>query len=639
MAVITHDDLNGKAEHVCETRKTGGGLLLLGIVALPACSPGGHSSGEGSVVQTVTSALGASPATWRQEGPMPLTNCGVHGAAVRRLHRGGAAGGRRSVGRHLPRHGERRHLQDDRFLCEYDRRHPAGAGPLEPAHRWRSVAVDGRAGDGPDEILRPSSPAPATFSSEGATGTQGVVYLLKNGGANVTTISDSNLVGHKISAIDDPGEPGAGDHLRLRPIRPPGRRWRIRASRDGGHTGRASSAPEVSPRASATGGTWSPTRAIPIATTSSPERAATATPVHQGGIYVGTNSGQTWTMISALDTTSDIQSKLNNARSARLAVSPAGRLYLEIIQFNEPVYVGYTDDGGHHFKAMDLPSFPPANCDSGTPPNQVNPVAITNVTVGADGKALVTTSGPRCKADPGGTRVRITGVQGLPALSGDYVTIAVPDGDNKPSPTQLTLGDPLIADGNGNPITIMAADLVGGVAAPSGNGDRDRRHPPAVGGAKQWARRQAGHRRQSSPPTPNLFYISGDATDEMVVRGDTTAGATGGFPSPQWVSIAQRRDHQRHASPRGHAPPCVRHERQPALVCDGGLYLRKNPQSVDAWYDLNGDLRPPRCTMSRSTRSRTGSSAGCRTTERPASARASARQFPGAISTATTAAT
>src|SRR5205823_4306679 len=52
-------------------------MSLLGIVALPACSPRGRSLGEGSV-QTKTSALGTSPATWRQEGPTPLTNCGVH---------------------------------------------------------------------------------------------------------------------------------------------------------------------------------------------------------------------------------------------------------------------------------------------------------------------------------------------------------------------------------------------------------------------------------------------------------------------------------------------------------------------------------------------------------------------------------
>src|SRR3954462_9927222 len=50
------------------------GIRVIGILALPACSPGGHA-GEGKL-ESVTGALGVSPAVWRPEGPAPITNCG-----------------------------------------------------------------------------------------------------------------------------------------------------------------------------------------------------------------------------------------------------------------------------------------------------------------------------------------------------------------------------------------------------------------------------------------------------------------------------------------------------------------------------------------------------------------------------------
>jgi hypothetical protein len=563
-----------------------GGMSLLGIVALPACSPRGRSSGEGSV-QTVTRALGISPATWRQEGPTPLTNCGVHalpfddctGAAQQTVvdPTNGAI--------YLAT------VNGGIFKTTDSYANTIGANPPVPVH-WNPLINNGPSLSMSALAMDPTDPSTliagtGTYSSEGATGTQGVIYLLKNGGATVTTSND--LVGHKISAMTIRGSLALAITSDYGVFGVPAGGGAF-ASHNGGKNW--SSILGTGGLPSNIGNGWDlvtdPSNSdryyLAAGTGNNPDLSVP----RQGGIYVGTNSGQAWVKISGFDASSGVQSKLDHAGSARLAVSPTGRLYLEIIQFNEPVYVGFTDDGGHHFTAMDLPSFPPATCDSGS---SLNPVAITSVTVGAQGEALVTTSAPRCRADANGTRVRITGVQGLPTLSGDYVLIGVPDSSGHASPTELTVADTLMADGNGNPIEITAADLVGGAPPPPGT-------VIGTGGTLlQWEGPNGGQGDKQaiaadpSPATPNFFYISGDFTDEMVVRGDTTQGATGGIPSPQWVSIANS------GTTNGTRPHVdTRHlafdtSGNLLVTCDGGLYVRKNPQGPEDWYTLNGNAQ------------------------------------------------
>ncbi len=45
------------------------------------------------------------------------------------------------------------------------------------------------------------------------------------------------------------------------------------------------------------------------------------------------------------------------------------------------------------------------------------------------------------------------------------------------------------------------------------------------------------HAIGADPTNPNVVYVSGDNSNEMIVRGDTTE-ARGGVPSRQWVSIS-----------------------------------------------------------------------------------------------------
>src|SRR5206468_3316069 len=120
-----------------------------------------------------------------------------------------------------------------------------------------------------------------------------------------------------------------------------------------------------------------------------------------------------------------------------------------------------TDNQGQNVTTMDLPRFLPG-CDKGGGPN---PVAIASVTVLADGRVLVTTANPRCLVSPGNTRVRISGVQGLPDITGDYILVPFPDGATNPSNTQFTLADILLQDATANglvPRPITATGLIGG---------------------------------------------------------------------------------------------------------------------------------------------------------------------------------
>jgi hypothetical protein len=567
-------------------RNVAWGLQLTGSVALAACSPGGHSSSQSSV-RTTTGALGTSPAIWRQEGPAPITNCDAStlpfsdctGAAQQPVvdPTTGAV--------YLATVNGGIFKTTDSFA------NTIFNNPPSPIH-WTPLIDSGPSLSMSALAMDPADPSTliagtGTYSSEGATGSQGVVYILKNGGANVTTVDDPNLRGHKITALTIRGSLALATTSDYGPYGTPAGGGAFRSG-DGGHSWQSLLGTGGLP--SDIGDGWDL-----VADPSNADRyylvAGTGANTgefvsHQGGIYLGTNSGQTWTMISGLDASSGIQFKLDNAQSARLAVSPAGRLYLEIIQYNQPLYVGFTDNRGQNFTAMDLPRFDPG-CDA----NTSNPVAITNVTALADGRALVTTAGPHCLASPGSSRVHISGVQGIPALTGDYVPIAVVDNNGVPSSTELTLGDPLLTVSNADqsPRPILVVDLVGGVQPPPGT-------VIGTGGAlEQWQGPNFGQGDKQAiaadPTNPKYVYVSGDAPDQRVVRGDTTQTVTGGLDSLQWASISGAG-----ATNGTHPHADTRHlafdtSGNLLVTCDGGFYLRKNPQVVDAWYTLNGDAQ------------------------------------------------
>ena len=175
------------------------GLQVIGIVALQACSPGGHSPGEGNV-ESITSALGVSPGIWRPEGPAPITSCGTSlpfsdcsgaaqqavvdptsGAIYLATINGGVFKSTTTTANTIfsnpPSRMQWTPLTDDRPSLSMS------ALAIDPSNPQSLIAGTGQ------------------YSSFGAVGAQGVVYVLANGGATVTTVDDPLLRGQRISAL------------------------------------------------------------------------------------------------------------------------------------------------------------------------------------------------------------------------------------------------------------------------------------------------------------------------------------------------------------------------------------------------------------------------------------------------------
>ncbi len=548
----------------------------MGMVALSACSPRSHSSSDTSL-QTVTRALGVSPAVWRAEGPAPIANCGnslpfsdCTGAAQQTvvdptngvIYLATVNGGifksttttASTIFNNPPSRMQWTPLTDDRPSLSMS------ALAMDPSNPQSLIAGTGQ------------------YSSFGAVGVQGLIYVLANGGTTVTTVDDPNLHGHRISALTIRGN--------LALATTDDNSGGVFCSQDGGmhwssQLGNGGLPANIGPAWRLVADPSNANRYYVVVGNQGTGNA---------GIYLGTNSGSScasggfsWALISGIDTSSGVQFRLNNAQTARLAVSPAGRLYLEIVQSNQAVYVGYTSDQGQHFTAMDLPRFPVPQSSCG--PGGASTVSITKVTALADGRVLVTTASPRCLVSPGNSRVHISGVQGLPSIAGDYILVPFTDTNaTSPSSTELTLQDPLLLT------NITATGLTGGPQPPEGT-------VLGTGGTlAQWegpnnAAQGDKQAIAADPVTPNVVYISGDDSDEMVVRGDTTQVVNGGVPTAQWVSISSNgatNGTRPHADSRHLAFDTSGNL---LLVCDGGIYLRRNPRSVDAWYDLNGNLQ------------------------------------------------
>lgn len=543
------------------------GIQLVAMAAVPACSPSNRSPG-GDAVESVREALGVSPVVWRAEGPAPIANCGntlpfadCSGAAQQvavdptsgAIYLATVNGGifkttaPNTIFQNPPTRVQWTPLTDDRPSLSM------GALAIDPTDPTHLIAGTGQ------------------YSSFGAVGAQGVVYVLTNGGANVTTVNDPILAGHPIFGLTIRGSlalaitsDNAGGVFRSQDG---GLHW---SSLLGNGTGLPTDI----------GNVWDL-----VADPSNANRyyiASINQVTHQGGIYLTADSGSTWSLISGLDPTSFVQFNINNAQTARLAVSPAGRLYLELIQSNQPFWVGFTDDRGQNFRKMDLPRFPSApHCPTGG--SSSNPIATASVL--DDGRVLVTTSSAHCLASPDNTRVRISGVQGLPSLTGDYIPVAFTDaGQTTPSSTKFTLQDPLL-------FTPITAAQVGAPSAPPGS-------VIGTGGtAAQWEgpnnAAQGGKQAIAADPmSPNIVYISGDDSGEMVVRGDTSQQVTGGVPNAQWVSISGASGATNGTVPHADSRHLAFNSSGDLLlVSDGGLYMRKNPRGAEAWYSLNGNLQ------------------------------------------------
>jgi hypothetical protein len=76
------------------------------------------------------------------------------------------------------------------------------------------------------------------------------------------------------------------------------------------------------------------------------------------GVFISNNRGRTWTNVSQNDPSpggvdATIRSGGNN--NAEMAVANSGRLYVAVLVNGQPQYIGFTDDQGASWTAMDLP--------------------------------------------------------------------------------------------------------------------------------------------------------------------------------------------------------------------------------------------------------------------------------------------
>ncbi len=80
--------------------------------------------------------------------------------------------------------------------------------------------------------------------------------------------------------------------------------------------------------------------------------------VQDRGVYVSEDRGETWTNVtqSSGDIDSLVTSDGNN--NLEMAVANDGRVYISVVLFGQPNYIGYSDDQGNSWIAMDLPVTP-----------------------------------------------------------------------------------------------------------------------------------------------------------------------------------------------------------------------------------------------------------------------------------------
>jgi hypothetical protein len=302
--------------------------------------------------------------------------------------------------------------------------------------------------------------------------------------------------------------------------------------------------------------------------------------VASDGIYCSDDGGATWRNISSSDISvkglnETIQLEGNN--NTEMAVGSNGRLYVAVMINGQTQYLGFSDDQGVTWTAMDLPltidDLPvPIAMAANTTPIVVTSVAEHGLSTGA--------------------RVRITGVRGNTAANGDFVITTV-DG------VAFSLNG---SAGNGA--------YAGGGEWVELNGLNPRVKPGGQGSIHFSIR--------VDPANPNVVYVGGDRQGGDIFnpngnfigahnftgrlfRGDTTIVATGAVPSPQWAHLTHRNDIAAipaGGTASGSAPHADSREMvfdaggDIIEVDDGGIYRRTQPQdNMGDWFSLNGNLQ------------------------------------------------
>jgi hypothetical protein len=315
------------------------------------------------------------------------------------------------------------------------------------------------------------------------------------------------------------------------------------------------------------------------------------------GLYLGTNAGQSWTLISNKDTSAwglpvtlsawftDGCGFFGGTDNARLAVGPTGALYAIVSAMGRPVYIGYTLDQGATWTQAEMPTRPvpvPPAPDPIPAPLTASPiVSITRGSVpGGQPTTILVEHNAGDVITPGALnsrslRVRIVGVTGL--ADGDWIVGPYNDPATGTLSTTkfILLSKYTGADGDGTTTAVTATGTATWQCWQSTN----------EGG-------QAGTNLALAidPTNPHLLYVGGDAAALHLVRGDTTNAASTTIPSPQWTTLVNEgavdgRDV--HADIRDMIlDPTGQYL---FMSCDGGVFLRTSPHDATGqWYSLAG---------------------------------------------------
>jgi Ca2+-binding RTX toxin-like protein len=307
----------------------------------------------------------------------------------------------------------------------------------------------------------------------------------------------------------------------------------------------------------------------------------------------------------------------NGVSTMRMAVGNLGRLFTIITQAGQPSYIGFTDDGGATWTAMDIPRQPTSASQT-----------ITNAASAIGSPIVVTTSAPH--GFNNGDRVRINGVTGNTNANGDFVITGV-------SAATFTLASCLTAPGC--VVTSNAAYTGGGaafgfhtsnpeegdeheVAGEDEDEDEDEDEEPggqgglnvsiAVLPTDQNIVFIGGDRQEN--PLPN--FIGADDFSAQIWRGNagiaasgtpagTVPGPSGLIPSPQWAhatadiiaGIPGGGTPSGASGTAGSAPHAdsrnMTFDANGNLlqVDDGGIYRRTNPaNNTGGWASVIGNL-------------------------------------------------
>jgi len=378
----------------------------------------------------------------------------------------------------------------------------------------------------------------------------GYVYITSDGGDHWTTIADPSVRGENLSSIHILGA-------------------RILVSATDGPIFRRATAGDVFVQSDSGIPSYNTVYSM-VGDRTTPGVSRFYAAVRGQGIYLSENDGVSWVRAS----NGPLQQALANPDLtwAKLAVGTTGRVAVTGATGPDVACVGFSDNRGGTWTALDVPRFPVVS--QGQP---VPPAAIQSFSADASNRLIINTAAPHNL--PIGFHVRIAGVTGNPVsgrdVNADWTAVGVPD----PNGQKFALRDP----------------ITGEDALSSGNA--------ASGGTFQpWVSVNSGGQAGNvgiaiDPANSKFIYLGGDKQADIIggftaiVRANVTIAADNGIPSSQWTSIVAT------GTGNGTSPhPDTRafaFDAQGSLlvVNDGGAYRRIDPQSQTGdWQSLNSTL-------------------------------------------------